>query len=266
MPTRFSSASLRCPHPAQSPARVLASASTASWTGVGHGPFDDDPPCRHRYQVARGIPNSSQNLVTVTPAATRSSSSCAKPGRAPPPFRHRRSSMWASPNAEVNSATWASSCCSRLDGVALAPAATARRPPSTNWSRQFAIEVCDTPSRRAASAIETSPRSTATTIRTFSSGVFVGGLPIPSPSHQHQLCPVSRILTRGTPHLAPPAHRPTRGRLPARTRRAAVHRPPPKEDPSGATPSDPASRTQPSMLRSNTRCASTTSATATSRC
>lgn len=44
-------------------------------------------------------------------------------------------------------------------------------------SRHFAIDVCDTPSRRAASAIVTSPRTTASTIRVISSTDFNGVLP-----------------------------------------------------------------------------------------
>ena len=84
MPTRLSSASLRCPHASQPSARALASASTASWAGVGHGPFVAEPAARHRYHVGLGMPSWSQNATTVIPTARRSVSSSSKPGREPP--------------------------------------------------------------------------------------------------------------------------------------------------------------------------------------
>jgi hypothetical protein len=60
------------------------------------------------------------------------------------------------------------------------PAATAAEPAFKDWSRQFAIDVCETPSRRAASAIVTSPRNAASTIRTLSSADLDGGRAIGS--------------------------------------------------------------------------------------
>ena len=68
IPTRLSSVSLRCPHASHPAARALASASTASWAGVGHGPFVEVPAASHRYQVGRGIPSRSQNATTVMAA------------------------------------------------------------------------------------------------------------------------------------------------------------------------------------------------------
>ena len=73
------------------------------------------------------------------------------------------------------SATSASSCCSRLEGLNF-PATMPERPPSRNWRFQFPTDCSETFARLAASVAVTSPASTDSTIRTFSSAGTTGGL------------------------------------------------------------------------------------------
>ena len=107
---------LAVPRPSQSAARVLASASTASWAGVGRDPLAVLYADRHRYQLALRISAISQNRVTVTSACWRSASSSSKAHTASPYFQSR-SSMWASPKAVFICSTSATSRCSRADGT-----------------------------------------------------------------------------------------------------------------------------------------------------
>ena len=64
-----------------------------------------------------------------------------------------------------------------LPGAGAVAAAAGQRGPAAvqELVRQAAIEVSETRSRRAASLIDTSPRSTASTMRSFSSTGLTGG-------------------------------------------------------------------------------------------
>ncbi len=90
------------------------------------------------------------------------------PRRPSADFFQTRNSTAASPSAEVRSATSASSCCSREDGLP-EPAASPARPVSMNCRFQFETDCSDTFDCRAACATVSSPASTASTMRTFSS-------------------------------------------------------------------------------------------------
>src|SRR5690606_26356517 len=79
------------------------------------------------------------------------------------------------PRAWVNSATSASSCCSRVEGPDF-PAARPVLPASRNARFQFPTDCSDTFARRAASATVTSPAKTDNTILVFSSAGTAGGL------------------------------------------------------------------------------------------
>jgi hypothetical protein len=110
------------------------------------------------------------------PASTRITSRSSKgPGRPPALSFQTRISTAASPSACVSSATSASNCSSRVEGPGR-PAARAVLPAS----RKSAVHrpACSyTFSRRAASAMLTSPASTLSTIRVFFSTGMLGGLP-----------------------------------------------------------------------------------------
>src|SRR5690606_25246687 len=97
------------------------------------------------------------------------------PSRPSADFFHTRTSRCASPRAWVNSATSASSCCSRVEGPDF-PAARPVLPASRNARFQFPTDCSDTFARRAASATVTSPAKTDNTILVFSSAGTAGGL------------------------------------------------------------------------------------------
>src|SRR5699024_6274275 len=96
------------------------------------------------------------------------------PSRPSALFFHTRTSIAASPNAWVRSATSSSSCCSREEGLDL-PVSRPSFPPSRNCRFQFPIACSETFSRRAASATVISPCNTASTIRSFFSNGILGG-------------------------------------------------------------------------------------------
>ena len=106
---------------------------------------------------------SSPRTVEVTPQPA-----APAPAAAPAPLIDTIPPTLASPSALTTSASSRSSCASRADGPRAAPASSALKPPCTNCSRHFAIEVSEHLLRRAASATVASPRSTLSTIRCFS--------------------------------------------------------------------------------------------------
>ena len=141
---------LRWPQAAHCSACLAASGWMRSTTGAGHGPLPGrgrsaPTAARHRYQLALGMPNRSQKPTTLRPAWARITSRSSTLGRPPPLLRHTRSCTWASPRALVRSSTCAWSSAWWALGPWRAPAASAARPPSRNWSRQAAIEVSETP-------------------------------------------------------------------------------------------------------------------------
>src|SRR5690606_12892521 len=106
------------------------------------------------------------------------------PSRPSALFFQTRASRCASPRAVVSSATSDSSCCSRLEGP-LRPEASAGRPASRNSAFHRPIDCSDTFSLRAASAIETSPARTLSTILVFFSAGITGGRPTAHLLHGH---------------------------------------------------------------------------------
>ena len=105
--------------------------------------------------------------------------------------------MRASPKAVSSCSISAASRRSPADGPRRAPAPSARRPPARNWSRHFETDTADAPSRRAASATDTSPRNTAKTILASSPTDIPDRRPIhPLPQINTKPQPASETLTR----------------------------------------------------------------------
>jgi hypothetical protein len=128
------------------------------------------------------------------------------PNRPSADFFHTRASKCASPRAWVNSATSASSCCSRFDGPDL-PAISPARPDSRSCRFQFPTDCSDTVARRAASATLTPPAMTDNTIRTFSSADSAAGLAMndqtPSTGHTRKKRVLPQSLTRDNNNVGP---------------------------------------------------------------